>query len=92
MGKRSSRLAMIQQKARGSKARPRDRAKPTEQHMAQPTKALKIAERDVEEWDESRESRHGAGKEEERRGEEWRGKGSSCRARRPKPATNVQCV
>lgn len=46
MGKRSSRLDMIQQMARGSKARPRDRAKPTEQHIAHPTKALTTAERD----------------------------------------------
>lgn len=34
MGKSSSRLAMMQQMARGSRASPRDRAKPTEQHIA----------------------------------------------------------
>lgn len=53
MGKRSSRLAMMQQMARGSKASPRDRAKPTEQHMAQ-LSPQRRSERDEaeEEWNE----------------------------------------
>lgn len=36
IGKSSSRLARIQQRARGSRAKPRDLAKPTEQHIAHP--------------------------------------------------------
>lgn len=36
MGNSSSRLARIQQRARGSRAKPRDLAKPTEQHIAHP--------------------------------------------------------
>lgn len=52
----------MQQRARGNKARPRDLAKPTEQHMARPKNSLTTREEERSELEWAEEGRDGVEK------------------------------
>lgn len=67
MGNSSSRFATIQQRARGNRARPRDLAKPTEQHIAHPPENPRSQPQGGEErarmgWGRQRPSERGEGR------------------------------
>lgn len=85
IGNSSSRLARIQQRAKGSRARPRDLAKPTEQHIAHPKNTLTTAGRRRQNWNGPER----AGKERKRGGKRQ----SSWGARKQKQVTeSAVCV